>query len=173
MTGGNINNCKFDSVEVTGGTFTNCTFANPSSNIVFKGGTFDFDPTAEVDSYGNYNVVNNGDGTWTVVPDYQAYVGEVGYFYFNDAINAATDGDTVTIAKDLTRYDGVEIYNKDITIDLNGKTIEVTYGSIIDGCVFKAVGTSDVIIKNGTLIGKNGVATSAESTATITLVNVN
>ncbi|MBE6537189.1 MAG: hypothetical protein E7673_04465 [Ruminococcaceae bacterium] len=168
VKGGNIKNCTFDSFEILGGTFDDCTFVD---NGFYAGGTFEFNPPAGSLRPYHYTV-DNGDGTWTVVADYQAYIGETGYLTFSDAINAAKDGDVIVAAKDIEFIEGCRIDDKNITIDLNYKTLTSTYvGLATDGCVFKVYGNSNVTFKNGTLIGPNGkVAT--DGTATYVLENV-
>jgi len=173
VVGGDIKNCNFESATIKGGNFTGCTFGN---NAAIEGGTFDFEPSANISTNGKFNVVDNGDGTWTVVPDYEAYVGDTGYFYLGDAINAVADGEVIVVAKNIDYTDGIDIWGGSFTIDLNGKTITMSTGTYTNGSLFELNGTCNVTIKNGTVIAPNGavsVAANSTSTATYTLEDVN
>jgi len=174
IKGGNIKNCTFDSFDVTGGTFKGCTF---TSNGFYSGGTFDFNPPAGSLNPNHY-VVDNGNGTWTVVADYEAFIGETGFLTFYDVLNEVKDDETIVVAKNIDFLGGYEIYNKNITIDLNGKTVtagkeypSACINGVTNGYVFKVTGTSNVTFKNGILSGPNGKVTS-DGTATFTLDNV-
>ena len=90
--------------------------------------------------------------------DNEARVGDTEYATLQEAIDAAGNGDTVTLLKDLTFEStlanagkGVFNISKDdkITIDLNGKTINVTDNSTGNFIVFYNYG--DLTIKNGTV----------------------
>lgn len=168
VKGGNIKNCTFDGFEILGGTFEKCTI----DNGFYAGGTFDFNPPAGSLRPYHY-VVDNGNGTWTVVADYQAFIGETGYFTFADALNEVKDGETIVVARDIEFSGGYEIWNKKITIDLDGHTLSVggnyypTYGY-----VFKVTGTSEVLFKDGRLNGLDGKKVNTDGNATFTLENV-
>ena len=90
--------------------------------------------------------------------DNEARVGDTEYATLQEAIDAAGNGDTVTLLKDLTfestlanAGNGVFNISKDdkITIDLNGKTINVTDNSTGNFIIFYNYG--DLTIKNGTV----------------------
>ena len=51
-------------IEINGGTFSG-ELHEDAGELIIKGGTFDHDPTAFVDAE-NYDVTDNGNGTWTV-----------------------------------------------------------------------------------------------------------
>ena len=53
------------------------------------------------------------------------------YQYLDDAMNEASDGDTVIMLTDSAMRNGVDVYRKTITLDLNGKNC--TYGFIYIG----------------------------------------
>lgn len=61
----------------------------------------------------------SGSGTTGEVKD-AATIGETQYNTLKDAIDAAQDGDTVVLARDVTANISI---NKSITLDLNGKTL--------------------------------------------------
>jgi len=138
-------------VTVNGGTWTldavgtrtngfPCIFnakGNNERNINVNGGTYNSDINHqyyafEADVPETKALKNNGDGTWTVV-DAVAYVGEVegnythkvGYATIAEAIAAADEGETVTLVADITLAETIKI-EKEITLDLNGKTITGT-----------------------------------------------
>ncbi len=93
--------------------------------------------------------------------DPEATVNGVGYASFVDALNAAKEGDTVKLVKDIT-IDGsaysvsnrLNVETNNLTIDLNGKTFTAP------NCALTITG-SNITVKNGTMIatanpGKSG-----------------
>ena len=66
-----------------------------------------------------------------------AMIGETGYATLALAIEMATSGDTIVMAKDTTVLDEINFYDKKITLDLNGTTITANfeaedYSSVIE-----------------------------------------
>lgn len=139
---------------ITNGTKHNGT-------ITVTGGTFSSDPTAYLAA--GYTASENN-GTFTVVPkDYVAQIGDTKYETLADA--AAVGGD-IKLLKDVTLTSGLAI-NKDITLDLNGKTLERKNGYIFD--VY-----SNMTVKNGTVKfsekpAKSGAAIWVNKTAKLTV----
>ena len=84
-------------IEINGGNFTN--FGVVCGNPVIRGGTFDADPTAYItsDSY----VINNGNGTWTVLSKTIRTVEELATF--RDLVNSGKDyaGMTIKLGADI------------------------------------------------------------------------
>lgn len=128
-------------------------------------------------------ILNGGNNNYT-----QAYtdnsikhvagIGEKKYWSVQEAVDAATEGQTVLFLNDVEQNDGVLVTDKNITFDLNGKTFTVNEGANTNNRNFKINGTSVITIKDGTLIA-NGKLTSGaygtvrtEDTAKATLENV-
>ena len=138
----------FEATEYNGAReFTiNCidaNYRNGTATVTITGGTFyGFDPQNNASEGKGTNYLTAGyatvneNGVYTVVPAVAA-IGNVGYLTLQDAVAAAKDGDVIILLSDLTlSKDDVTLldgsYNtfflvegKDITIDLNGKTISV------------------------------------------------
>ena len=135
----------------------NCIDANyndDSANVSITGGTFyGFDPENNAAEGAGTNFcadgylsVDNGDGSYTVRRgDYVAEItGGAKYESLQAAIDAAVTGDEVVILKDLTyswentfkvenTYDVLaNVSGKDITLNMNGKTISVDHQSTTD-----------------------------------------
>ena len=102
-----------------------------------------------------------------------AQIGENGYVTLAAAIAAAKDGETVKLLKDVT--ENVEIAaGKELTLDLNGKTLTNTSSgkatiSVADGVT--------ATVKNGSVVGGTSfyniqVGTAVNSTANLTLEDV-
>lgn len=137
-------NCDFN--YVGGGN-------NTVGNVLYGAGTYNFDPSANIDTEVN-EVVDNGNGTWTVQektskpvdpePEvkYAAQIGEQKYEKFEDAVAAAKDGETVTMLMDA-KAEAVSI-DKNIVLDLGGKTLTANL-TVPEG--------KSVEIKNGTVSG--------------------
>ncbi len=115
------------------------------------------------------NVSSNG-GSYKVLQDGQsinkeAKIGDTDYDSLHDAINAAKDGDTVQLLCDITIDADKEmsqevlpvygIYQKNITIEGNGKTITCQGKSKSNGYIIGALEGANVIIKNLTVDGNN------------------
>ncbi len=139
---------------ITNGTKHNGT-------ITVTGGTFSSDPSAYLaDGY----TASKNNGTFTVVPkDYVAQIGDTKYESLAAAV--AVGGD-IKLLKDVTLTSGLAI-NKDITLDLNGKTLEHKNGYIFD--VY-----SNMTVKNGTVKfsekpAKSGAAIWVNKTAKLTV----
>lgn len=129
------------SMTINGGTYntkaygTNTQFENDVDPVV-KGGTFDFDPTAYLADL--HVAHDNGDGTWTVVSSAVAKIGETEYATLQAAINAAQDGDTITLLQDVTvsgtaydsangRYYAILVKN---SITINGGGHKITSAGV-------------------------------------------
>ena len=120
-------------VTVNGGTFTNkysssgAKIFHPgtgatSDNLAVKGGTFNKEVP---DSYcaDGFIPTKNADGTYGVkAGKYVAQIGSKKYETLADAIRLAAKGKTITLLDNVT--ENVEIKaNKDLTLDLNGFTL--------------------------------------------------
>ena len=96
----------------------------------------------------------------------------------DNTIKHANDGDTIVFGGDITSKDGILIQNKNLTIDLNGKTFTVSEGASTNNRNFKINGASEVTIKNGTMVAAGELTSGAygtirtEGTAEVTLDNV-
>ena len=153
-------------VTISGGHFTGTKAAiikdsASKATITVTGGTFSSDPSAYL-AAGYTASANNG--TFTVVPkDYVAQIGEIKYETLADAV--AVGGD-IKLLKDVTLTSGLKI-GKDITLDLNGKTLERKNGYIFD--VY-----SNMTVKNGTVKfsekpAESGAAIWVNETAKLTV----
>ena len=173
VTGGTINggNCAIwtqnpgskqplADIAISGGKFTGRILLGESSgfDVAISGGTYDRAVAEEFCAEG-YIPVDNGDGTYGVKEGtFVAEVGGVKYESLQDAINAAGEGDTITLLADITVSSDLAdaangLYNiaadDKITIDLGGKTIDVTDNSTGNFIVFYNYG--ELTIKNGTV----------------------
>ena len=107
---------------------TESAFDNAMGTIAISGGTFSSAVLPEYCAAG-YEPVTNGDGTFGVKEG--AYVAEIGtakYETLEAALAAAKDGETVTLLADIT-HEGSQLViaaDKSLTLDLNGKTLEVS-----------------------------------------------
>ena len=142
-------------LSVKGGTFDlhqkwegsskylfNCiddAYANGSANVAISGGTFvGFDPNVSPEGEGTsylapgYAPTDNGDGTYGVVAGV-AQIGTKAYANLQAAIDAAQDGETVTLLADIvldaqagtesTLYPQFTISGKKLTLDMQGHKI--------------------------------------------------
>ena len=173
-------------ITVTGGTFkangTNAAIkaydwnnANKkedpfteSDKVAVSGGTFSSAVPEGLCAEG-YEPIENPDGTTYGVQEIMyAQIGETKYKTLADAIAAAKDGATVTLLADAT--EDVTI-NKNITLDLGGKTLTNTS----TGKATISVTGGTVTVKNGNVIGGTGyynIEVTKNSNADLTLENV-
>lgn len=130
-------------VSIAGGDFESKAiaygFANGKENdskptIAVSGGTFVEDSVEEYLVEG-YTLKHNGNGTYglTVDPEqdvFEAAVNDVGYTTLQKAIEAAKNGGTVTVLRDITLSASIEIAEgMDVTIEGSGKTITGAEGA--------------------------------------------
>ena len=172
-------------INLEGGTFTttdpNATAVRmlfneeSKASISITGGTFSSDPKAYVAA--NHNVINNGNGTWTVSFGV-AQIVETGVKYGSlvDAITeAGNDGKTIKMLCD-TEYTDVGFKLKNVNLDLGGYTIKVTRTDSSKPRNFDVFG--DVTISNGKIDARLGtkfngaIYVNKSSTATLNNVDV-
>ena len=97
--------------------------ADAKSAFKLKGGTYSSDVTALLDEN---SVAEERNGVY-VVTTYYAQVGETKYATLQDAVNAATAGQTVKVITDVDMTSGKNITvnaGQDIVLDMNGHSIK-------------------------------------------------
>ena len=174
-----------DQIAITGGTFTakagnaalkaytwnsstkqESAFDNSAKTVAVYGGTFSSSVPEALCAEG-CNPVENPDGTHGV----SGSVAQVGFRVFNTlqaAIDAAQDGETVTLLADATED---AVINKSITFDLNGKTLTNTNS----GKATISVQGGTVTVKNGNVLGGTSyynIEVTKGSNANLTLADV-
>ena len=134
-------------IEVKGGTFKNF---DPSNNICEGEGTNFVAAGYAV------TAVENGSDTLYTVSQAVAQVGTKAFASLQAAIDAAQDGETVTLLTDVEQNTQLTI-NKNITLDLNGKTIKNTqdiWGDNANAILSITNGAKVTITGNGTIDAK-------------------
>ena len=95
-----------------------------SDKVAISGGTFSSAVAPEYCAEG-FEPKDNGDGTYGVQPDGNvAEIGSVKYVSLDEALKAAKDGETVKLLKDV---EATQVLVTKGTLDLNGKTLKVSY----------------------------------------------
>ena len=107
---------------------------------------------------GNSSVTIDGNGGFAIPV---ASIGDVGYSSLLEAVNAAAEGQTITITKgDVYEADKVVVEGKSITIDLNGKTYTSIEGITVSKdstlTIKDSVGSGNLIGESNPLIQVNG-----------------
>ena len=164
-------------MNITGGNFIKGSASfRTGINPVVSGGTFDFDPSAYLAA--DYTAVNNGDGTWTVNSDYAAKIGDVKYATLEDAVEAAQDGDTVTLLADVNLNATLPI-NKNLTLNGNNKTITSVKGTgtyapieVADGAAGAPIAVSISDLTLNTTGYQDSIMSNADYAIDLTLTNV-
>ena len=176
-----------DHVAITGGTFTakgdnaaikaytwdsstkqESDFDNSTNTVTVYGGTFSSTVPEALCAEG-CKPIENSDGTHGV----SGSVAQVGFKAFNTlqgAIDAAQDGDTVTLLADATE-DVTVAAGKSITLDLGGKTLTNTN----NGKATISVQGGTVTVKNGNVVGGTSyynIEVTKGSNANLTLTDV-
>ena len=146
-------------VIINGGTFNNA-FQDWGGSISVLGGRFKNNPSKWL---AEGFVADKVDDVWVVSSANVKIEGNV-YSSLQKAVNDAKDGQTITLLNDIEQADGVLITDKNITIDLNGKTYTVTEGASTNNRNFKINGSSIVTIKNGTMIAEGELTSGAYGT---------
>ena len=174
-------------IAITGGTFTakagnaaikaytwdsstkqESDFGNTAKTVAVYGGTFSSAVPQALCAEG-CDPIENPDGTYGV----SGSVAQVGFKAFNTlqaAIDAAQDGETVTLLTDATE-DVTVAAGKNITLDLGGKTLTNTNAGKATLTIAEG---ATATVKNGSFIGgtsyytiqNNGTATLEDVTAT-------
>lgn len=95
-----------------------------SNKVAISGGTFSSAVAPEYCAEG-FEPKDNGDGTYGVQPDGNvAEIGSMKYKSLDEALKAAKDGETVKLLKDV---EATQVLVTKGTLDLNGKTLKVSY----------------------------------------------
>lgn len=188
-------------LSVKGGTFDlhqkwegssryliNCiddAYADGSANVAISGGTFvGFDPNVspeqKVDGKApsfaapGVGIAKNEDGSFTAAASMTAQILDKdgnsvkAYASLQSAIDAAQDGQTVTLLADATEDVAI---NKNITLDLGGKTLTNTNA----GKATISVHGGTVTVKNGNVVGGTSyynIEVTKDSNANLTLTDV-
>lgn len=132
-------------VNITGGVFEKSAESFLNENIDEK--AYAITLTVSGNNVERYKVVVIADVTMSIVRDGFTY----GFTQLAHAINAAKDGETITLNKDV-EASGVTI-NKSVTIDLGGHTL-TTLGGLWARDVRFYQDPKTVTFKNGTIMGR-------------------
>ena len=171
-------------IAITGGTFTakdanaaikaytwdsstkqESAFDNSAKTVAVSGGTFSSAVSADLCAEG-CTPIANADGTHGVASGV-AYVAGKGFDTLQAAIDAAQDGETVTLLADATE-DATVAAGKNITLDLGGKTLTNTNAGKATLTIAKG---ATATVKNGSIVGGTGYYT-IDSYGTATLEDV-
>lgn len=174
-------------VDIAGGTFTGkgdsaaikaytwdsatkqeSTFDNSAKTVTVSGGTFSSAVPSDLCAEG-CTPIANADGTYGVASGV-AYVAGKGFDTLQAAIDAAQDGETVTLLADVTENATVAA-GKNIALDLGGKTLTNTNAGKATLTIAKG---ATATVKNGNIVGGTsyytidnyGTATLEDVTAT-------
>lgn len=140
-----------------------------AAKVSVSGGTFSSEVDKSLCAEG-YIPTKNADGTFGVKEGkYVAEIGSQGYESLTEAIDAAQDGQTVTLLADAAED---VVISKSITLDLGGKTLTNTNA----GKATISVTGGTVTVKNGNVMGGTGYynieVTKEGSNANLTLTDV-
>ena len=166
---------KGDSAAIKAYTWDSATkqesaFDNSTKTVTVSGGTFSSAVPSDLCAEG-CTPIANADGTYGVASGV-AYVAGKGFDTLQAAIDAAQDGETVTLLADVTENATVAA-GKNIALDLGGKTLTNTNANSKQATLTIAQGAA-ATVKNGSVIGgtnhytiqNNGTATLEDVTAT-------
>lgn len=148
---------------------TASAFDNSKNVVAISGGTFSSEVDKSLCAKG-YIPTKNADGTYSVKEgQYVAEVNGAKYATLAEAIDAAQDGQTVTLLADAAED---VVISKSITLDLGGKTLTNTNA----GKATISVTGGTVTVKNGNVMGGTGYynieVTKEGSNANLTLTDV-
>ena len=139
-----------------------------AAKVSVSGGTFSSAVDKSLCADG-FIPTENTDGTYGVKEGkYVAEIGSQGYESLQAAIDAAQDGQTVTLLADATAD---VVISKSITLDLGGKTLTNTNA----GKATISVQSGTVTVKNGNVVGGTGyynIEVTKGSNANLTLTDV-
>ena len=101
---------------------------------------------------GIQNATNSEDVYKWTIEEVEATIGEMGYTTLNSALNAAKDGETVTLQEDVTTSE-IIVIDKAITLNGNNKTLTSTLATA-SGRAINVREADEVTIKNLTIDAK-------------------
>lgn len=163
-------------LTVTGGNFTGSIMVTSGATTSITGGTFSSDVSAYAAT--GYKAVELNGKTVVVVDTADTAVAELSDYKFTtvqNAINAATNNDTVKLLSDVT--ENITIADKVITLDMDGKslTLPSDCGVSVVGASSKLTITGNgvmncdktpIAVSEGTVVIENGTITSAKDYCT-------
>lgn len=169
ITGGTFT-AKGDNAAIKAYTWDSATkqesdFDNSAKTVAVSGGTFSSAVSADLCAEGCTPIANT-DGTHGVASGV-AYVAGKGFDTLQAAIDAAQDGQTVTLLTNATE-DATVAAGKNITLDLGGKTLTNTNAGKATLTIAKG---ATATVKNGSIVGGTGYYT-IDSYGTATLEDV-
>ncbi len=142
-------------ITITGGSFTSTNtdeyaaidFAE-GMTVEISGGTYNTDTFGTDDEWvvTDFEVVDNQNGTWSVIELAVAAINGVTYPSVAAALAAAEDGDTITLLCDWS--ENVVIDGQNVTLDLGGYTLTAEDS---EGPALIVSGSADVTVTNGTI----------------------
>ena len=170
ITGGTFT-AKGDNAAIKAYTWDSATkqesdFDNSAKTVAVSGGTFSSAVSADLCAEGCTPIANT-DGTHGVASGV-AYVAGKGFDTLQAAIDAAQDGETVTLLTDAAEDVAI---SKSITLDMGGKTLTNTNA----GKATISVQGGTVTVKNGNVVGGTGcynIEVTKDSNANLTLADV-
>lgn len=170
ITGGTFT-AKGDNAAIKAYTWDSATkqesdFDNSAKTVAVSGGTFSSAVSADLCAEGCTPIANT-DGTHGVASGV-AYVAGKGFDTLQAAIDAAQDGETVTLLTDAAEDVAI---SKSITLDMGGKTLTNTNA----GKATISVQGGTVTVKNGNVVGGTdyyNIEVTKDSNANLTLADV-
>lgn len=114
-----------NSLTIEGGAYTGAVDVKEGGTLSISGGTFSSNVSAYLAEGYTYDTETGTVKPDTTEPTGVAEVGGTGYATLAEAIRAANTGDTVTLLDDITLTSAQSI-SKQLTLDLNGKTLSST-----------------------------------------------
>lgn len=137
-----------NSLTIEGGAYTGAVDVKEGGTLSISGGTFSSNVSAYLAEGYTYDTETGTVKPDTTEPTGVAEVGGTGYATLAEAIRAANTGDTVTLLDNIELTSAQSI-NKQLTLDLNGKTITSTAANTI-----KLVAGADLTVKDSAAGGK-------------------
>lgn len=173
-------------LTITGGTFAgtagSVAKAAGADDPVISGGTFSSDVSAYVIEGSTAEKVQDESGMWHIVPaaNSVAAIGSLGYETLKDAIDAAQQGDTILLLKDVSDAVGISVPSaKAFTIDFDGHIYTLTgpgAGSTnTETNGFQLLKDSTLVFQNGTIAiaeNANNIKRIIQNYADLTLENM-
>lgn len=133
-----------DVVSISGNAVIRCDTGLPAvqamvsdgesakGDIVITGGTFDGGKPDDMFIDEELQLEKGDDGSFVVVEKKVAQIGDKTYPSLAKALDAAQDGDTVTLLEDTLSDGGAVVAGeRSVTLDLNGKTLDCGSGQIV------------------------------------------
>lgn len=158
-------------VSVTGGTYTGeVKDTDDRVSKFLSGGYYSVNPEEEMIVDGKISIPATDKPSYWIIEtgQYVAAIGDVKYASLESAIDAATAGQTITLLANIDATAQVEV-GKQVTLDLNGKTIEYKGSTDLTSGVLMVLRGGDLTVTDSSEDAEGAIKSGEKAYAAVAL----